>query len=184
MSGYLWPHGLQHIRLPWLSLFYEICSNSYPLNWWCHPVISSSLPPFSSCPQSFPVLGSSSVSWLFASSGRNIGAWASASVLLVNIQGWFPIRWTGLISLHSRTSLLTLPCLFLPMGTTAKAHIFPHCFFLLTDISPCSPHPHAAACPYLLGTVSKKQSFQWQLSSDMLALPYLNKNKLCILKYL
>ena len=65
------------------------CSNSSPLSWWCHPTISSSLAPFSSCPQSFPASGSFPVSWLFTSGALSIGASALASVLPMNIQGWF-----------------------------------------------------------------------------------------------
>ena len=76
----------------------QVCSNTCPLRWWCHPTISSSAVPFSSCLQSFPALGSSPVNQLFASSGQNIGASSSASVLPKNIQGWFPLWLTGLIS--------------------------------------------------------------------------------------
>ena len=96
MSNSLWPCGLQHTRLPHPSLSLEVCSNSCPLTQWCHPTISSSVSPFS-CPQSFPASGSFPVSQLFASGGQSIGA--SASVLPMNIQGWFTLRLTGLISL-------------------------------------------------------------------------------------
>ena len=88
-SDSLWLHGLQHARLPCPSLFCGVCSNSRPLNWWCHPTISSSVVPFSSCPQSFPASGSFPVSRFFTS-GQGIGASASASVLPMNIQGCFP----------------------------------------------------------------------------------------------
>ena len=71
------------------------CSDSCLLSWWCHPTISSSVVPFSSCLQSFPALGSFQMSQFFASSGQSIGASASASVLPVNIQDWFPLEWTG-----------------------------------------------------------------------------------------
>ena len=77
-----------------------VCSNSCPLSWWCHPTISSSVGPFSSCPQSFPASGCFPKSWLFASGGQSIGASASASVLPMNIQDWFPLEFTGLISAH------------------------------------------------------------------------------------
>ena len=79
----------------------RVCSNSCLLNQWCHPTISSSVVPFSSCPQSFPASGSSPMSPLFASGGQSIGASPSASVLPVNIPGWFPLGLTGLISLLS-----------------------------------------------------------------------------------
>ena len=78
--------------------------NSFPLSQWCHPTISSSVIPFSFCPQSFSASGSFPMSWLFASGGQSIGAWASAlaSVLPMNIQGSFPLALTGLISLLSQ----------------------------------------------------------------------------------
>ena len=100
MSNSLWPHGLQHTRLPCPSLSSRVCSNSRPLNQWCHPTISFSVTPLSSCPQSFPVSVSFPVSWLFASGIQSIGA--SASVLPMNIQGWFPIGLTCLIPLQAR----------------------------------------------------------------------------------
>ena len=74
MSDSLWPHGLQHTRLPCLSLSPKVCSNSCPLSQWCHPTISSSVTPFSSCPQSFPASGSFAMSQLFISSDQSIGA--------------------------------------------------------------------------------------------------------------
>ena len=74
-----------------------VCSNLCPLNQWCHPTISSSVLPFSSCPQSFPASGSFLMSWLFSSGGQSIRASASASVLPMNIQDWFPLGLTGLI---------------------------------------------------------------------------------------
>ena len=70
----LQPHGLQHARLPWSSLSPGVCSDSCPLSQWCHPTISSSVPPFSSCPQSFPALGSFPIGWFFESGGQSIGA--------------------------------------------------------------------------------------------------------------
>ena len=102
MSSSLWHHGLQHSRLPCPSLSPGLCSNSCPLSWWWHPTISSTVVPFSSCPQSFLVSGSFPLSPLFTSGGQSIGASASASVLPMNIQGWFPLGLTGLISLQSK----------------------------------------------------------------------------------
>ena len=96
------PRGLQHTSFPHPSLSPGVCSNSYLLSWWCHPTISPSATPFSSCPQSFPAWGSFPVSWLSTSGGQSIGASALASVLPMNIQGWFPLGWTGLISLLSK----------------------------------------------------------------------------------
>ena len=90
MSDSLWPHGLQHARLSCPSPSYRVCWNSCPLSQWWHPIISSSVVPFFSCPKSFPGSKSFSVSWLFASRIQIIGT--SASVLAVNIQGWFPLE--------------------------------------------------------------------------------------------
>ena len=98
----LWPHGLQHTRLPCPSPTPGACSNSCPSSEWCHPTISSSVTSFSSCPQSFPASGSFPMSWLFASGGQNIGVSASTSVLPMNIKGWLPLGLTGLISLHPK----------------------------------------------------------------------------------
>ena len=99
LSDSLW---LQHARLPCSSLSPRVCSDSRPLSQWCHPIISSSVPCFPSCPQAFPTSRSFPMSWLFASSGKSITA--SASVLPMNIQGWFPLRLTGVISLLSKGS--------------------------------------------------------------------------------
>ena len=89
MSDSLWPHGLQHARLPCPSPPPEACSNSCPLSQWCHPTTSSSVVPFSSCLPSFPASGSFPMSQFFISGGQSIGASASASVLPMNIQDWF-----------------------------------------------------------------------------------------------
>ena len=105
--------SLSHVQLfatPWTtahqvprpSLSPGVCSNSHSLSWWYHLTISSSVAPFSSCPQSFPTSGSSPMNWLFASGGQNIVVSASALVLPMNIQGWFPLGLTGLISLLSK----------------------------------------------------------------------------------
>ena len=91
-----------HCTVPCPSLTPGACSNSCPSSWWCHPTISSSVVPFSSCPQSFPASGSFPMSQFFASCGQSIGVSASASVLPMNIQDWFPLGWTGWISLLSR----------------------------------------------------------------------------------
>ena len=94
------PHGLQHARPPCPSPTPRVYSNSCPLSQWCHPTISSSVVPFSSCPQSFPASGSFPMSQFFTSGGQSLGT--SASVLPMNIQDWFPLGWTGLISLQSK----------------------------------------------------------------------------------
>ena len=101
-SNSLWPHRVQHSRLPCPSLSLWTCSNSCPSNRWCHPTVSSSVVHFSSCLQSFPASGSFPMSQLIASGGQSIGASALVSVLPMNIQDWFPLGWTGLISLPSK----------------------------------------------------------------------------------
>ena len=101
MSESLWPHGLQHARLPCPSPTPGACSNSCPLSQWCHPSISSSVIPFF-CLQSFPASGSFAMSQFFTSGGQSIGVSASASVLPMNIQDWFPLGWTGWISLQAK----------------------------------------------------------------------------------
>ena len=102
MSDSLWPHELQHVRPPCPSPTPGVYSNSCPLSQWCHPAISSSVIPFSSCPQSLPASVSSPVNQHFAWHGQSIGVSASASVLPMNTQDWSPSGWTGWISLQSK----------------------------------------------------------------------------------
>ena len=102
MSDSFWPHGLQHARLPCPSPTPRACSNSCPWSRWCHPTVSSSVIPFCSHLQSFPASGSFAKSQFFASGGQSIAVSASASVLPMNIQDWFPLGWTGLISWQSK----------------------------------------------------------------------------------
>ena len=102
VSVSLRPCGLQHSRLPCPSPTPGAYSNSCPSCQWCHPTISYSVIPFSSCLQSFPASGSFPVSQFFTSSGQSIGVSASPSVLPMNIQDWFPLGWTGWISLQSK----------------------------------------------------------------------------------
>ena len=109
-------HGLQHARLPCLSVSPGVCSDSCPLSQWCYPTISSSLAPFSSCPQSFPASESFPMSQFFTSGGQSIGA--SASVLPINIQDWFPLGLTGLISFQSKRLSRVFP------STTVWKHQF------------------------------------------------------------
>ena len=101
MSDSLWPHGLQHTRLPCPSLTPGVYANSCPSSRWCHPATSFSVIPFSSQLQSFPASGSFQMSQFFTSGGQSIRASASASVLSGNIQDWFPLGWTGWISQES-----------------------------------------------------------------------------------
>ena len=117
MSNSLQPHVLQHARLL-TSLSPRVCSNLCPLSWWCYLTISSSTIPFSFCLHSFPASGSFLMSWLFTLGGQSIEASASATVLPMNIQGWFPLRSTGLISLLSKGLLRVFP------STTIQKHQF------------------------------------------------------------
>ena len=144
MSDCLWPHGLQHSRLPYPSLSPRVCSNSCPLSQWCHPTISSSIVPFSSCLQSFPSSGSFPLRQFFTSSGQSFGASASASVFPMNIQDWFPLVLTGLISCQSKG------CSRVFSNTTVKKHQFfraqhssPH---RLQHARPPCPSPDPGAC--------------------------------------
>ena len=128
MSNSLWPQGLQHARSPCPSLSPRACSNSCPSSWWCHPTISSSVVPFSSCLQSFPASGSFLMSQLFASDGQSIGASASASVLPMNIQDWFPLGLTGLILQSKGLSSLL-------QHRSSKASILLHSTFFMVQFS-------------------------------------------------
>jgi len=108
VSNSLWPHELQHARPPFPSPTTGVYSNLCPLSRWCHPAISSSVVPFSSCPQSLPASGSFPMSQLFAWGGQSTGVSALASVLPMNTQDGSPLGWTGWISLQSRGILKSL----------------------------------------------------------------------------
>ena len=130
VSDSLWPQGMQHVRPPCLSLTSGVYSNSCPLSWWCHPTISSSVIPFSSCLHSSLASGSFPMSQFFASDGQSIGA--SASVLPMNIQDWFPLGLTGWISLQSNTLKSLL------QHYSSKASILWQSAFLTVQLS----HPY------------------------------------------
>ena len=102
VSDSLWPHELQHARPPCPSPTPRVYPNSCSSSQWCHPVISSSVIPFYSCPQSFPASGSLPMSQFVASGGQSIGVSASTSVLPMNTQDWSPLGWTGWLSLQSK----------------------------------------------------------------------------------
>ena len=132
MSDSLQPHGLQHTRFSCPSASPRVSSNSYPMSQWCHPTISSSVVPFFSCLQSFAASGSFPMSQLFASGGQSIRVSASASVLPMNIQDWFPLGLTGLIFLNSKGLLRVF-------NTTVQKHQFLwHSDFFMVQLS----HPH------------------------------------------
>ena len=149
MCDSLGSHGLQHARLPCLSPSSGVCPNSHPLSQWCHPTISSSVVPFS-CLQSFPASGSFAMSRLFPSSGWNIGASASTSVLPMNIWDWFPLGLTGLIFLQSKG----LSSVF-SNTTVQKHHFFRAQPFLWSN---CHIHTWVLAKPWfwLYGPLSAK----------------------------
>ena len=131
VSNSLRPHGLQHTRLPCPSPTPRACSNSCPSSRWCHLTISSSVVPFSSHLQSFPASGSFPMSQLFESGGQSIGVSASASVLPMNIQDWFPLELTDWIPLQSKG----LSRVF--SNTTVQKHQF-----FSTQLSFQLPHPY------------------------------------------
>ena len=118
VSDSLQPHGLQHARPPCPTPIPGVYSNSCPLSQWCHPIISSSVIPFSSCLQCLPSSGSLQMSQLFASGGQSIGVLASTSVFPMNVQDWFPLGLTGWFSLQSKG----LSRLF--SNTTVQKHQF------------------------------------------------------------
>ena len=126
MSDSLWSHEAQHTRLPCPTVSPRVCPNSCPLSQWWHPTISSSVSPFCSCPQSFPTSGSFPVSLLFTSGSQSIRSSASALVLPVVIQGWFPLALTGLI-------LLSMGLSSLLQHHSSKASILLHSAFFMVQ---------------------------------------------------
>ena len=130
MSDSMHPHGLQQARPLCPSPSPEVCPSSCPLYLWCHPAISSSDALFSFCPQSFPASGTFPMSQLFASDDHNTEVSTSASVLPTSIQGWFPLRLTGLISLLSKGLL----------GVFSSTIVWRHQFFGALPSSPSSSH--------------------------------------------
>ena len=124
---WLQSHGVQHTRLFCSSLAPRVCSNSRPLNRWCYLTISSFVTSFSACTKSFPASGSFPMSQLFTSGGQSI--WASASVLPVNIQGWFPLGLGGLVSLLVQGTLKSL------LQHNSKASILQCSIFFVVQLS-------------------------------------------------
>ena len=132
VSDSLWPHESQYARPPCPTPTSRAYSNSCPLSQWCHPAISSSVVPFSSCPQSLPASGSFPASQLFSWGDQSIGLSASASVLPMNTQDWSPLGWTGWISLQSKG--LSRVC----SNTTVQKHNFSALAFITVQVS----HPY------------------------------------------
>ena len=133
MSDSLRPNELQHVRTPCPSPTPRVYPNWCPLSWWCHPTISSSVTPFSSCPQSFPASGSFQMSQLFAWGGQSTGVSASASVLPMNTQDWSPLGWTAWISLQSKGLFKSLL-----QNHSSKASILQCSAFFIVQLS----HPY------------------------------------------
>ena len=131
MSESLGTHGLQHARPPCPSPTAGVYPNPCPLSRWCHSTISSSAIPFSSCTQSLPASGSFPMSQLFTSGGPSVGVSASTSVLPMNTQDWFPLGWTGWISLQSKGLLIKSPL----QHHSSKASIFRRSAFFTVQLS-------------------------------------------------
>ena len=135
MSDSLWPHILQNTRPPCSSPTPGAYSNSCPLSQWCHPTISCSVIPFFSRLQSFPASGYFQMSQFFESGGQSIGVSASALVLPKNIQDWFPLGWTGWLSLQSKGLLRVFS------NTTVQKHL-QHSAFFIVQLTLINVFPH------------------------------------------
>ena len=169
---------LQHTRLPCPSPIPGACSNSCPLSQWCHPIISSSVVPFSSCLQSFPASESFPMSQFFTSGDQNIGVSASASVLPMNIQHWFPVGLTAWISLRSKGLSRVLSS-----TTVQKASILPCSAFFTVHFS----YPYMTAGKTIALTiwtfVSEVMSLFFNMLS-MLVIAFLPRNKRLLISWL
>ena len=178
MSDSLWPHGLQHARPPCPLPTPEACSNSCPLSQWCHPTISSSIVPFSSRLQSLPASGSLLVRQFFASGGWSIEATASTSVLPMNIQDWFPLGLTGLISLQSKGFSRVFS------NTTVQKHQFINA---QPSLWPNSQHPYMTTGKTIALTrrtfVSKVMSLLFNILSS-LVIAFLPRSKHLLISWL
>ena len=151
MSDSLWSHGLQHARLLCPSLSPGVCSNSCPLSWWCHPTVSSSVAPFSSCPWSFPASRSFPMSWLFTSGGQRLEASSSASVFpgLISYRiSWFDllevqVTLKSLLQHHnSKASILWCSAFFVVQFLTCIHDYRKNHSFVYTDL--CRHHDISA----------------------------------------
>ena len=175
MSSSTWPHGVQHSRLPCPSLSPRTFSNSCPLSQWCHPNISSFVVPLSFLPQSFPASGSFPVGWLFTSGGQSIEA--SASVLPMNIQVWFSLGLTSVISLLSKELLRVL------QQHSLKASIHQCSAFFMVQLS----HPYMTTgktIPLSVQTfVGKVMSLLFNMLSRFV-IPFLSRSKCLLISWL
>jgi len=153
MPDALRPHGPQHTRPPCPSPAPRVYSDPCPLSQWCHSIISSSVVPFSSCPQSFPASGSFPMSQLFAWGGQSIEVSASASVLPMNTQDWSPLGWTGWISLHVYIYIYI--------------YIYTHTYILLWLIhAVCQKPTH---CKAIILQIKKKTTKNWTQAKTLLS---------------
>ena len=159
MSYSLQPHGLQHIRPSCPLPSPRVCPSSCPLYWWCHPAISSSDTLFSFCPQSFPASGTFPMSQLFSSDDQSTGVSASASVLPISIQGWFPLRLTGLVSSLSKE----LSGVF--SSTTVRRHQFFGTLPFLWSSSHNHMWPPGRPQPWLHGPLLAEWSLLFKILS-------------------
>ena len=159
ISDSLQPHGLQHTMLPCPSPSPRACSNSYPLSRECQPTISSSVIPFSSCLQFLPASGSFSTSEFFTSGGQIIGASASASVLPVSIQGWFPLNWFDLLTVQGHLKSLL-------QHHNSKASILWHSVFFIVQLS----HPYMTTGKTIALTI---RTFVSKVMSLLFLIPHL-----------
>ena len=178
VSNALQPHWLQHVMLPCLSPTPGAFSNSCPSSWWCHPTISSSIIPFSSCLQSFPASGSFLRSQFFTSGGQSMGASASASVLPMNIQDWFPLESAGLNLLAVQRTLKSLL-----QHHSSKASILQHSAFFMVQLS----HPYMPTGKTIVLTrwifVSKVMSLLFNMLSR-LVIAFLPNSKHLLISWL
>ena len=133
LSDSLWPHGLQHTRLPCPSPSPKVCPGSCPLHQWCQTVISSSDALLSFCPQSLPASGTFPMSHLFTSNDQNTGASTSASVLPMSFQGWFPLRLTGLICCPEDSQEFSPPSQFKGISSLALCLLYSPALTIVRD---------------------------------------------------
>jgi len=167
VSNSLWPHGLQHTRPPCPSPTPGVYSNSCPLSRWCHPTISSSVVPFSSCLQSFPASGSFQMSQLFASGGQSIGVSASKSVLpMIDYSGLISFRMDWLDILAVQGTLKSLP-----QHHSSKASIHQHSAFFIVQLS----HPYMTTAKTIALTGSQRVGHDWATEVNWLDGPLLAK---------
>ena len=179
MSNTLQPHGLQHARPPCPSPTPRVYSNSCPLSRWCHPTISSSVVPFSSCLQSFPAAGSFPMSQPFASGGQSTAVSASTSVLPMNTQDWSPLGWTGWMDLLAVQGTLKS----LLQHHSSKASILQHSAFFTVQLS----HPYMTTGKPIALTrwtfVGKVKSLLFNMLSR-LVITFLQRSKHLLISWL